>query len=1208
MKLERLYIQGFKSFKDRTTIHFDDGITGIVGPNGCGKSNIVDALFWVMGEQSAKHLRGTKMSDLIFSGSKKYSPGSFAEVTLVLSNTGKKHIHIGSKVVCPTEIQLTRKLYRSGDTEYKINNTTARLKDIQEVFMDTGAGAKSYSIIAQGEIDRLVKAKPVERRVMIEEVAGITKFKARKKESLRKIEQTNTNLERINDLKREIHKNLKSLEAQSEKAEKAKNLKEKVQRHFLIVNSHKELEYLEKINNFTTSISELEKVIEDSSVELEAIDASLETEKNEKILLMDQLEQLQADFNEASIKLVSNEEKLNFSQSSIVEKNQYIEEKEEELESLQVDLKRGEERFLEIKQALESFSENFSGGEGESLKDLEEEVALLKNDLEVTQEEKRSLDEELSNLKLSFDKLENEQIRVKTQAQSKAGSIEEMVSEIEELENYYLEVNSGDATQRQELDKIIAQRDSSREQLSKHQLKIDDLNTKVEGVKSEMANFKNQLAGLEAKKESLEESLAEKSMSDVLEKFSGRGDGLLKDLIKVKEPYQHAVMSLLEPYLHLIVNEENSYEHLFEWAKENNRNVSVLNATQTHDSFAPVGYKTLDEIVETQSMSVKNFLKYFLISESDNSAQEMVLDIKGTKFSAASDISGQNVVKGFDENLVLDFRFESHGKNFLSLKAKLDQIIAEIVDINENLKVQESELEEHYDLKSKLEIERKDFDEQAKILNEKTIGLEAKLNSQSHQFKVNGDRLGALKKKSRQLSEERFTLVERDESIITDIEDLKEKLEVSSEKQSELSDKHQELSLVYNQRLEKYLEVKSEFKSLESRKSSFEKDLKELELTKDRNLERVKSYKQSIENNQTAIEELSQNEQDYSEVIEELTSGLKDQEGTLSQLKDDLAILLSAMQEREKQATSLRAVISKSDKEMSEKSIKLEKVYEDEELVTRNTFDQYKIDLRNSISSHLNINLEDKLKDVSDMFYMDGEVESIRIEGESYDFSKRFPGQVKESAEKLKNYKSQLNRLGSINWQAVEDYDKQKTRHDFLRSQEEELNKSIQDLMSAIEHIDEKSKERFSVAYEEVNSKFTQVFPIIFGGGSATLKMVGNIDEDDNFGVEIIASPPGKKMQNINLMSGGEKALTAVALIFSIFLVKPSPFCLLDEVDAPLDDANVGRFNQLLREMSNESQFILITHNKKTMELNDRLYGITMQEPGVSKALSVQLQ
>jgi chromosome segregation protein len=266
VKLKRLILQGFKSFKDRTVIHFDEGITGIVGPNGCGKSNVVDAPFWVMGEQSAKHLRGATMKDVIFAGSSKYTPAAFAEVSLVLENDEGKHIHIGHQVSSPTEIQLTRKLYRNGETEYRINDVPCRLRDIQEVFMDTGAGAKSYSIIAQGEIHRLVNQKPEERRVMIEEVAGITKFKVRKKESLKKIEQTEQNLARLNDLQQEIEKNLKALEKQAEKAERARDLKQKVEKYDLVVHSHKEFELLKNFKESKTIVDARSEEIDNISM------------------------------------------------------------------------------------------------------------------------------------------------------------------------------------------------------------------------------------------------------------------------------------------------------------------------------------------------------------------------------------------------------------------------------------------------------------------------------------------------------------------------------------------------------------------------------------------------------------------------------------------------------------------------------------------------------------------------------------------------------------------------------------------------------------------------------------------------------------------------------------------------------------------------------------------------------------------------------
>ena len=335
---------------------------------------------------------------------------------------------------------------------------------------------------------------------------------------------------------------------------------------------------------------------------------------------------------------------------------------------------------------------------------------------------------------------------------------------------------------------------------------------------------------------------------------------------------------------------------------------------------------------------------------------------------------------------------------------------------------------------------------------------------------------------------------------------------------------------------------------------------------------------------------------------------LSEKETYLNLLKDQIAQILLSMQEKESELKQITSSLNKIEKENVELELKTTQIIQEEELLAKDIFERYKIDLRSTLMKHLEITSEkiEGLKDLSAMYFMESEDGPKEIEALGYEFEKRFPGQVKEAREKFKEYKTEFNRLGEINWQAIEDYDRQKLRYDFLKAQEEELKKSLLDLQTAIAHIDEKSKERFKEAFTEVNERFSKVFPIIFGGGEAKLEVTGDLDSIE-CGVDIIAKPPGKKMQSITLMSGGEKAMTAVSLIFSIFLVKPSPFCLLDEVDAPLDDANVGRFNELLREMSSESQFILITHNKKTMELNDTLYGVTMQEPGVSKAVSVQL-
>ncbi|MBT4790328.1 MAG: AAA family ATPase, partial [Halobacteriovoraceae bacterium] len=392
MKLLRLHLQGFKSFKDKTTINFDDGITGIVGPNGCGKSNIVDALFWVMGEQSAKHLRGNKMKDLIFAGSSKYTPASFAEVTLVLENDTGKHIHIGNQVSKPSEIALTRKLYRNGETEYRINNVPARLKDIQEVFMDTGAGAKSYSIIAQGEINRLVQAKPVERRTMIEEVAGVTKFKMRKKESIKKIEQTQINLNRLSDLQAEIHKNLKALERQAEKAEKARRLKGRVKHHELIVKSHKEHAFLSDYVSIRKSLEDNKLIVEQASIRKDQLELALEDERIKKVDLIEKIDDFQAQFNELSRELAASEERLKHLKKSCDEKGQHIVSRSKENEELGLDIESRSEKLSELKDKMRDLeAQNF---EEMDFSSLEEKVDNYKESLT----EKEELMSELNSM------------------------------------------------------------------------------------------------------------------------------------------------------------------------------------------------------------------------------------------------------------------------------------------------------------------------------------------------------------------------------------------------------------------------------------------------------------------------------------------------------------------------------------------------------------------------------------------------------------------------------------------------------------------------------------------------------------------------------------------------------------------------------------------------------------------------------------------
>jgi chromosome segregation protein len=406
---------------------------------------------------------------------------------------------------------------------------------------------------------------------------------------------------------------------------------------------------------------------------------------------------------------------------------------------------------------------------------------------------------------------------------------------------------------------------------------------------------------------------------------------------------------------------------------------------------------------------------------------------------------------------------------------------------------------------------------------------------------------------------------------------------------------------------QEFLETKIEANSYEEKAWNFEKQQEDL----NNQIIKLDFRSSNVQNSLSALEGSQKNLFDQIECLTEenrqIAVSLKDKEEILGLRKDELADLERSMATREKEAKALEAKIIKGEKEMAQMEVKLEKFLEEEAEISKNTFEKFQVDLRKLAPPYLGLSPNDlpELKDIGPIYFLEGENGPVEIKRESYEFSKRYPQELKEIEAKLAAQKREFASFGDINWQAVGDFEKQKGRFEFLKKQEGELAKSMEDLQKAVSHIDLKAHERFELAFLEVQEKFRKIFPIVFGGGTADLKLLGSF-EDPECGVDIFAQPLGKKTQNISLMSGGEKALTAVSLLFAIFLIKPSPFVLLDEVDAPLDEANVGRFNELLKELAGHSQFILITHNKKTMSLNETLYGITMQEPGVSKCVSVQ--
>lgn len=1223
MKLKRLILQGFKSFKDRTVIHFDEGITGIVGPNGCGKSNVVDALFWVMGEQSAKHLRGSTMKDVIFAGSSKYTPAAWAEVSLVLENNDGKHIHIGHQVSSPSEIQLTRKLYRNGETEYRINDIPCRLRDIQEVFMDTGAGAKSYSIIAQGEINRLVQAKPEERRVMIEEVAGITKFKVRKKESLKKIEATEQNLARLNDLQQEIEKNLKALEKQAEKAERARDLKEKVQRYDLVVHSHKEFDLLKNYKEGKSIVDERTAEIEQWVARKSVIEIGLEEERFRKDEETEKIDELQKEYNTISKELAAAEERLVYLCKTQSEKEKLIETRESEIETVNHELEGRLDKLTQLQTELESWEKK--GEEDNDFSLLEERVEHLKEELEFKTQSFNDLREEIDAEKDSFNKMDQELFRNTSRLEEYSNQLQDLSEEIEALEAQYSGVNSQIVNERD----AVAAAEKSANELKEKELAvravIDTKNITVRDLEQTFAAKSKTLIQTDSKLQSLVEinrSLeGKKDGISAFLKDHAEGFSLLGTLIKCDEKYTKAVQVLLAEFLETLVATANNDRDLFSWIEANQKNLDYLKMVNSEklssETVARLKLSLGDDLVSLADIlemdadlkiKMSSFLDGYFITEklSTETMESLSADIR---FKAIADISGTRKLANLSGAKLVSIQTGSdEAQGFVARNNLIKELQVVVADLQiEVAALEEKSLSE----RNTLEVSKVDFDalrDQAAEARAQFTGKKSALDAKLASFESGFTRLEILKNRKNEISKSRLDMIESEEKLSRKKVEMTSTLEEKASRFDELQEEVEIQKSSYEEERSSLLQKQVEARSFESTLKSLNSQVEDLNGQIQRLNQRLESNNTYVSTYNTEIDQIILELENLEASNRETSTVLSDKEDVLNLLKDSLGQLLLSMKDREDEVKEINIKMNKNQREISEYDVKLSQYIIEEEQNVRNIFEKYQIDLRSTLGSFLSYEETDyqELKDISSMFWMETEEGLKEIDKKDFEFSRRYGQDLKEATEKLKNYKLEFARLGDINWQAIEDYDRQKLRADFLKIQETELKSSLEDLQKAIAHIDEKSKARFQAAYDEVNVRFQKVFPIIFGGGSADLKIVGDIN-DAECGIDIVAQPPGKKMQNINLMSGGEKAMTAVSLIFSIFLVKPSPFCLLDEVDAPLDDANVGRFNELLREMSSDSQFILITHNKKTMELNDTLYGVTMQEPGVSKAVSVQL-
>ncbi len=1237
MRVKRLEIQGFKSFKDKTVIHFDHTITGIVGPNGSGKSNIVDAFFWVMGEQSYKHMRGSSSDDLIFNGSSRYSPMGMAEATLVLetdvvdnssapagaSASSDLPVHLRQK-----EISVTRRLYRSGEGEYFINGVPSRLKDIHELFMDTGVGTKGYSVIEQGQIGKIVQSKPEERRLLIEEAAGIAKYKARKKESLRKMEATQGNLSRLNDVLAEIERNVGSLERQAQKARQYKKYKDELFEKEITWGRRKAKVFRDKLDVLHKQRDAVEYELVGLRAELQTAENTIETDRVDQVTDTKQAEELQTKIQHLSTELTRQKSALDLSRRRQGDLSQQLDSLERERSDLA--------SSIEIDQEKINVQEN-------EFQNSEEIQTQARAQVETQQATTTAARTQATQARVDIENAKRELIRAISQSSEFTAKNASLTSRIESSQMQSERLLGQIELINEKLSSVTAELEEVRERTEVTRIKRDQLRDERRELQTGIQASEQSLRSLESRTKESDRSLTQlksrlQSLEELAAAHEGFGDGpkaalewlskkgktaavALSDVLEVKSGFETALEGWMNGALeHVLLNDltcaADALAHLRadglgratvkfseNFVNTGTSKMAAFAAIQTlceNQGLKVVGQ--LEEFVKAATKSSGKGVSEAIASLASQSVKNVCVVEAITADALTNAINSDEFKKSFAgwgivalDGTSLDSQgclrggaFDaSHATTVLGRKRAIADMTVQV----EELSGVQDELVSQLDAAREVMASSK---ERLQALGEEIQKLEVEVasserdlhqinrsyNEATSQMKQAQSDLEHTKRQAEQAERERSEFEEelRDVGVLKVELEEKIKAEEASVMVLELVAREQESSLS---------ELKIQEASTREKLLSLKRELEGTKsLLRDRT-NRMNEISRTLERASREHSEHSGGDSDIQTSIETMTLDLATFKAGLSQVKDRLEVSGAKLNHALERIKHLHA---DGDRKMGESShVALE-------------FERLQGEF-----NHLLLNLEEKYGpgclDRPVAAPIQDEMEAPIVTAEMTAEEEVILG---EEVEKLRE---RIRRLGEVNVGAIEEFEIVSKRFEHLTGEKLDLLKSIENLEEAIEHINKTSEERFSKAFEAIATRFEKLFPIVFGGGQAKLSLVYPEGSNDilEAGVEILAQPPGKKISNLSLLSGGEKALTAVSLIFAIFMVKPSPFCLLDEVDAPLDDANIGKFNALLREMSVKSQFILITHNKKTMELNDTLYGVTMEEPGVSKVVSVEL-
>ncbi len=1174
MRIKKLEIFGFKSFANRQSLNFGEGLTGIVGPNGCGKSNVVDALRWVMGEQNARHLRGGNMQDIIFCGSEKKAALGFAEVSLTIDNDQQDapldYNHY-------SEIQITRRLYKSGESEYEINRQKARLKDISEFFMGTGVGTKAYSIIEQGRVNEVISAKPQDRRAIIEEAAGITKYKSKKAAAERRMETTRANLNRIIDIRNEIDKRVTALLRDKEKLDRVNIHKANIRNLDFHIASHQYLAILAE-QNYLLSLkakediknTELNREIAVIEHSFSQILAEYSHQNEQKRVLEDLLAQHR---NSAALL----EKDLAYTKQALTDNQAFIGRVENQTQDLS-------KREAELSKDIANFETQH------------QESILLLNNLNKLIAEKKSNGSEVINARQQNLLAERD-----TQAKlvSTAANAARMQAQIQALDHQEYERIQSMKTLEQELnqktsdcselserhkaldqeyklgqdretllkadllkeEQTISVLEKNRHELSKQlEIILDNLrqtSSRLNSIKEIDAKLEWSDSGISTILSSKERDILKGVVADAVSVLPGQEKLVEKCISHLLDTGLLAKKEDLKKAVQILHNKSSSTTNFY-----------ILEDQDAANPSKPLGLKNLSDIIIIKNNpSLHSKLSRYFIAEDLNSALD--------HWSAAR-LAQAFIVTPAGELLRPDGQASILGaaNNQGVLQRKNEQIALE-----QKLSVLLTE-RENQELLIKTNKEN--------LIN--TVEQKNIINQELKPLSLGLIRLDeSLKQKTRDLERLKIDLSRLNDKLLA----LKATALNNDDKKSSLQTSWAE-ALNEHRLLEASLEnIKKERVATEYGYEQYQSQLRELELSQASCQEKFSSLKKACDQALKAKDHiLAQQEILSDEVINKNNDELKLKE-SIRQTDKKIENLEREIKQCEHHLAGLITSCTELGRKKNELELNL----------AQQNLQKATIQKQSHERELLATKLEHELKTLNERIFERYQA-ILSHQLSDYHHQPLNPNTAKRELEELKRT---LERLGSVNENADQEYNEFKARKDFLDNQISDLEQALSQLENAIKKINKTTALRFNEAFLNINKQFSQVFPRLFNGGKAELVLTDNEDLL-SCGVDIMAKPPGKNIGSIELMSGGEKALTAISLIMAIFLIKPSPFCLLDEVDAPLDEANVSRFSQLIREMSELSQFIVITHNRKTMESADQLYGVTMEDAGMSKIVSVHVQ